>query len=222
MLLNLTLPMDDGGIDMDEGDEEVQPSPRKPSFTKKVSSMELIVTTPPSTPRRDAAPEQPELTKKMSSRELLIEQVRKHGGSGRLKPVGEDLTKRRSSSGSVQLGRVLGSEEARFKIEAQAEEARQEQERAAALAKLKKQPSDLEKLCQASLRESSRGSGWAVDDDIWQQGDALSEASGCDSMTSARVSSGSARTSAGGRRGSRRRGEMAVARAAPSTSRVEE
>ena len=75
MLLNLTLPMDDGGLDMDEDDEEVQPSPRKPSFTKRVSSMELIVT-PPSTPRPEPVPDQPQLSKKLSSRELLIQQVR--------------------------------------------------------------------------------------------------------------------------------------------------
>ena len=220
MLLNLTLPMDDRGLDMDEGDEEVQPSPRKLSFTKKMSSMELIVTTPPSPPPLEPVLERPQLTKKLSSQELLIQEVKKHGGSGKLKPLGEDhLLKRRSSSGSAHLGRVLGAEEAKFKIEALAEEERHEAERAAALAALKQRLSDLEVLCQTSLRESGRESGWAADDD-----DALSDTSGRDSMASARTSGeGSARTSGGGRRGSRsRRGELAITRAAPSVSRVEE
>ena len=210
---------------MDEGDEEVQPSPRKLSFTKKMSSMELIVTTPPSPPPLEPVLERPQLTKKLSSQELLIQEVKKHGGSGKLKPLGEDhLLKRRSSSGSAHLGRVLGAEEAKFKIEALAEEERHEAERAAALAALKQRLSDLEVLCQTSLRESGRESGWAADDEIWSQGDALSDTSGRDSMASARTSGeGSARTSGGGRRGSRsRRGELAITRAAPSVSRVEE
>ena len=162
MLLNFTMPDDDGCLDMEEGDEEVLPSPSKLSFTKKISSMELTVQ-PPSPPSTTPSmlgpvPEEPALTKNLSSKELLIEQLRKRGGNGRLRPVGQELLTQRSSSlsGSAQLGRVLGAAEAKFKIESQAEEKARLEAVKKARVEMKKRPSDLEVICQTILRESAR------------------------------------------------------------------